>query len=380
MQEHPFIFSDELKYRLGRHFAFWAFWWLFFSILYSYSPRITLLPDFQRMPVAMVDSVFFMLLHIFLSYSLMYFVIPLFVVKGRYKIAAVLVLILFILTGIFSSFLAMNILPAIRHYIFGKIEFGYPNTNFLTSLLAGLRGGITIGGLAAAIKLMKYWYVKEQRNLQLQKENIESQLEILKAQVHPHFLFNTLNNIYSYAQNTSPDAAKMISGLSDILRFMLYESDQKMVALSKELKMLQDYINLEKVRYGNKLELHIDLPEKTDGLYIAPLLLLPFVENSFKHGASNVLEQPWINLKIDIRDNQLRMKLLNGKSEHKKQEADHSGIGIKNVKKRLELLYPGKYELNITEDEDVFIVNLKLELEYRSESTIKSKSKEPEYA
>src|SRR4029079_6241522 len=123
--------------------------------------------------------------------------------------------------------------------------------NVHLSLLAGLRGAITVGGMAAAIKLMKYWHIKEQRNLQLQKENVESQLQLLKAQVHPHFLFNTLNNIYSYTQNTSPVASKMVSGLSDLLRFMLYECNQRVVPLAKELKTIKDYISLEQIRYGN---------------------------------------------------------------------------------------------------------------------------------
>ena len=99
---------------------------------------------------------------------------------------------------------------------------GY-QTSFYLGLLAGLRGSITIGGLAAAIKLMKHWYVKQQRNLELKKENVESQLQLLKAQVHPHFLFNTLNNIYSYTQNTSPVASQLVMGLSEMLRYMLYE-------------------------------------------------------------------------------------------------------------------------------------------------------------
>ena len=128
---------------------------------------------------------------------------------------------------------------------------------------------------------MKYWYVKEQRNLQLQKENVEAQLQLLKAQVHPHFLFNTLNNIYSFTQNTSPVGSKLVTGLSDMLRFILYECNQPLVPLSKELKMIQDYINLEQIRYGNKLDIHLDFPENTNDLYIAPLLLLPLIENSF---------------------------------------------------------------------------------------------------
>ncbi|HTG57744.1 MAG TPA: histidine kinase, partial [Niabella sp.] len=237
------------------------------------------------------------------------------------------------------------------------------------SMMGGLRGGLTTAGIAAAIKLMKHWYVKEQRNLQLQKENVESQLQLLKAQVHPHFLFNTLNNIYSHTQDTAPEAAKLITGLSDILRFILYEGNNAWVPLSRELQMIRDYINLEKIRYGNRLELHLDLPDQTDELYITPLLLLPLVENSFKHGASSMLDQPWINMKVTINGNRMHMKLVNGKTGVS-QPAKSSGIGIRNVKTRLALLYPGRHEFTITNEEEVFILNMKVELERKSKITV----------
>ncbi|MBI1343446.1 MAG: two-component system sensor protein [Terrimonas sp.] len=230
-------------------------------------------------------------------------------------------------------------------------------------MMAGLRGAITIGGIAAAIKLMKYWYIKEQRNMQLQQENIAAQIQLLKAQIHPHFLFNTLNNIYSFIQATSPQAAKMLTGMSDLLRFILYEGDKPLVSLEKELKMLRDYIELEKIRYGNELELFLDIPKQTNGLQIAPLLLLPLIENCFKHGTSNVVEQPWINLQIVLQGRHLHMKLLNGKSRQSNATLGNKGIGLKNVEKRLLLLYPGKHEFTIANEEEVFIVNLKLELE-----------------
>ncbi len=318
----------------------------------------------------MMDSFFFMIPHLFLTYSLIYYVVPKFVVKGRYVESGILVLFLFFLTACISAFLGKYILPFLRFHLFSIRYDNYVNTAFLLFLLAGLRGGITIGGLAAAIKLMKYWYIKEQRNLQLEKENMESQLQLLKAQIHPHFLFNTLNNIYSYTQTTSPAAAKMVTGLSDLLRFILYEGAQPLVPLNKELKMIEDYINLEKIRYGNKLELHLDLPAQTNDLLIAPLLLLPLVENCFKHGTSNVLEQPWIHLQVSIKNNQLHMKLLNGKINNAATISNVAGIGIKNVQQRLSLLYPGKHELTITCEEEVFIVNLKLELEQQKEKRI----------
>jgi sensor histidine kinase YesM len=370
MRQQLFIFSDERKYRLWRHAAFWIFWWLFFGFLYSYTAHFSLFPDFKRIPVSMMDSFFFMIPHMFLTYSLIYFVVPKFVVKGKYIESGMLVLLLFFLVACISALIGKFLLPLLRFHLFSIPYNDFLNSTFLLFLLAGLRGGITVGGIAAAIKLMKYWYIKEQRNLLLEKENMESQLQLLKAQIHPHFLFNTLNNIYSFTQNTSPAAAKMVSGLSDLLHFILYEGALPLVPLSKELKMIEDYINLEKIRYGNKPDLHLDLPAQTNDLLIAPLLLLPLVENCFKHGTSNVLEQPWIHLQISIKNNQLQMKLLNGKVNNPAANSTSAGIGIKNVQQRLSLLYPGKHELNITSEEDVFIVNLKLDLEQQKEKRI----------
>ena len=126
-------------------------------------------------------------------------------------------------------------------------------------------------------------------------------------------------------------------------------------------------MELEKIRYGNKLELHIDLPAKTFDLQIAPLLLLPLVENCFKHGTSHMLEHPWISLQVNFQGREMHMKLMNGKISSGEKQEMTSGIGIRNVIKRLELLYPGRHEFFITSDDDVFIVNLKIELEQKRE-------------
>jgi LytS/YehU family sensor histidine kinase len=207
--------------------------------------------------------------------------------------------------------------------------------------------------------------------MQLQKENTESQLQLLKAQVHPHFLFNTLNNIYFYTQNTTAIGSKLVIGLSDMLRYILYECNQPLVPLSKEIKMLKDYCSLEQVRYDEHLDVQINVTGDKGDLLIAPLLLLPFVENCFKHGTSQMLEQPWVHLQASIVNDQLHVKLLNGKVNEETTDAPVPGIGIRNVKERLSLLYPGKHELHITSEEEVFIVNLKVELVEKKEVLIK---------
>ena len=373
MQQYPFIFSDERRYRVRRHIIFWTAWWLFQGFLYSFIATSSA-EYMRRLPSALLEALVFLVPHMFMAYSLMYFVIPRYVLKQKYWITAIAVVLIWIITGLISGLLALTVIYEIRSWMQGSRSSyaGRPiGVMVFLSLMAGLRGGITIGGVAAAIKLMKYWYVKEQRNMQLQKENVESQLQLLKAQVHPHFLFNTLNNIYSHTQNTAPVAARLVAGLSDMLRYILYESNQPLVTLQKELKMIQDYINLENIRYGNKLDLHIDIPEKSNDLYIAPLLLLPLIENSFKHGTSDMLEQPWISFQVALDENRMQVKLMNGKAGREAEKQSSSGIGIGNVEKRLALLYPGKHTFTITNDEDVFIINFTIELEKDRSAGIK---------
>jgi sensor histidine kinase YesM len=366
-RQYPFIFSDARRYRIQRHLAFWGFWWLFQGVLYSvigYDGK----PAYPiRLLNSICESLVYMTAHIFVAFMLMYFVIPRFLLKQKYWLTAMWVMISFIGAAAISTILSGTIIPEIRRVImYDDVHRLYLRKRAIyevhLALLAGLRGAITIGGIAAAIKLMKHWYVKEQRNLQLQKENAEAQLQLLKAQVHPHFLFNTLNNIYSHTQNTAPVASQLVMGLSDMLRFMLYECNQPQVPLSKELKMVQDYISLEQIRYDNNLDVHVDLPANTDNLAIAPLLLLPLVENCFKHGTSHMLDQPWLSLHVTLEKNRMYVKLMNGKP-NEVTKSNYIGIGIANVRKRLDLLYPDKHELAITNEEDVFVVNLWLQLE-----------------
>ncbi|MFN4313623.1 MAG: sensor histidine kinase [Chitinophagaceae bacterium] len=366
MNRYPFIFSNEPKYRLRRHLYFWLFWWLFQGFLYSFVAAEQVGDYFIRLPLSFVESFIYLAAHIFLAYYLIYFVIPRFLLRQRYWSAGLLCLAGFLISAAISSFLNIFVIKPIRIWSFPEI-YAIPRysdgLSFYLSLMAGLRGSITIGGLAAAIKLMKTLFLKEQRNSELQKQHIASQLRLLQAQVHPHFLFNTLNNIYAETQANAPKAAAMVSGLSALLRFILYESDKPVIELHREIRMIEDYVNLERIRYGNEPDIQFNRPAETGNTVIAPLLLLPFVENAFKHGASQMLDQPWISIQIELDNNRLYMKVMNGKPPRPSRRSETSGIGIENVQKRLQFLYPGKHQLQIVAEEDVFIVNLKIELE-----------------
>ena len=361
-----FIFSDDRKYRIQRHLVFWGFWGFYFGMIRELNPIVYKQSGhFPNLFQSIAEAFLMLLPQVVFVYPLLYLILPRYAFNGKYIRASISIIVLLFITVFINSILLVYIPWHKDISLYSKLFDGISYLQkFQLAYLAALQGSLTAAALAASFKMFKYYYVKNLRNQELMKENIAAQLQLLKAQLHPHFLFNTLNNIFSQTQTESPKGSKMIMGLSDILRYILYEGQKPLVPLKQELTMITEYINLEKIRYSNKLDAHVLLPDKLENLYIAPLLLLPFVENCFKHGASNMLENPWINLTIELKNTTLVMKLMNGKAFSKKHVHEQSGIGINNVRQRLEFLYKEKYDLQIIEDEDVFVVDLRVEIVY----------------
>lgn len=233
---------------------------------------------------------------------------------------------------------------------------------FYTSVFTGLISSLKIIAAAAAIKLVKHWWVKQKEKERLDKERIETELQLLKSQIHPSFLFNTLNNIYSLALRTSPKAPEMLLKLSDILSYMLYECNELEVPLEKEIKMLKDYMSLEKLRHGDKMEMNMQVKGDISNSMIAPLLLLRFIENSFKQCDHRLTEQPWINLEIEIKNHILYMKLMNGKPVETPLPEDGEVDDLALAQRRLELLYPGRHELKIAGEPGIMMISLEIHL------------------
>ena len=158
--------------------------------------------------------------------------------------------------------------------------------------------------------------LKQRELLLAQQEKITAELQLLKAQVHPHFLFNTLNNIYSFSLEESPKTPELILKLSSLLSYMLYDCKAEEVRLEKEVEIMKDYIDLEKERYGNKIEISWNVEGDIRDNFISPLLMLPFLENAFKHGASEQIEKPWMGVDISVANNILKFKITNSKNEY----------------------------------------------------------------
>jgi LytS/YehU family sensor histidine kinase len=290
----------------------------------------------------------------------MYFVIPRYVSSGRYWWALCGVISLIFITALTSPLINNTIISPLRE----ALHVPHKNTgmSIFHSFIGGLRGSLTVAGFATAIKLVKYWYLKKTDNEKLEKEKLKAELQILKGQLHPHFLFNTLNSIYAMSLAQPGQAPGAILKLSQLLRYILTEGGGHTVALVKEIQILNDYIALERSRFGNRLEMTVNIDGNPGNHIIAPLLLLPFIENSFKYGANEMLEQAWISIDVRIEHDTLGFKLINGKACTTIENPNSFHIGLQNVKKRLALLYPNAHDLRIMEDEDTFVVSLNLQL------------------
>jgi two-component system sensor histidine kinase AlgZ len=365
MNSHrPFTIADVNSVRTLQHVIFWLFVYLFFTLLYTV--RSTFWISFH-------NNLYYIPVHMAYFYVLGYWLLPKYLFVGKYvKFAAMLILLM--LAVVFTSrmidiFIAS---PYILHNVPG-VEQEFKDSVLKRSFVQKITDEVLFANAvkmmhfvvwaALGIKLLRMWYERKQAALQ-------AELNALKAQVHPHFLFNTLNNLYALTLNNSPKSSQVVLGLSDILRYMLYECNTDKVSLKQEVLVLQQYISLEKLRYEDRLDLNFTVDGSLENKWISPLMMLPFIENAFKHGTSEKQGEVWININLTVDGNVLKFKVSNSKPDYVSGNVDKQfgHIGLQNVKKRLDLLYPTGYQLKIFDDNDAYLVVLELELSHRSQT------------
>jgi len=226
-----------------------------------------------------------------------------------------------------------------------------------------------VGMLGASIsstllKIATEW-ARDQRNVQiLETQTMQSELNFLKSQINPHFLFNTLNNLYALTLKKSDKAPEIVVKLSEMMRYMLYECNETRVPLEKEVNYLKNYLDLEKLRQGEDARISFQIHGEVNNQEIAPLLLIPFLENSFKHGITNTIHEGYVNILLDVEEEKVRFEIENSKPETLPQETHKKsgGIGLVNVRRRLNLLYPEKYELILKDTPRSYAITLDLDI------------------
>jgi two-component system sensor histidine kinase AlgZ len=329
------------------HTAFWAAYLSFIInhiTSYQAGPQI----HWGRVLLASLISVSYLMVLSYLNYL---YLIPIFLLKK--KIGG------FIITFV-ACFAALTLIRVgIETLAFGKsweTQSAARAQIIIQSTISDLFIVLFIG----LLRFASDWVEFDTHRRQLETEKLNAELKFLKAQVNPHFLFNTLNNLYYLSTIKSDTAPLVISKLSEVMRYMIYESNHEKIELTKEIEYMQHYIGLERLRLREGAPLEFEVIGRTDML-ISPLILITFLENAFKHGISNSNDQCWIKARLEVDKTRLVYTIANSKIKTVSYPVDGEGIGLNNVKRRLDLSYPGKHKLHIDDQEDSYSVILTIE-------------------
>ncbi|TPN88910.1 sensor histidine kinase [Aquimarina algicola] len=298
-----------------------------------------------------------------MAYIILEFLIPLLLYKGKTTAFWISMIITLLAFYVICTLIHMNYLETTFPSTYTNYIKRFKDNSFSSRLMNV--GEFVFKSLyflyPTLLLLILKLYVEKQRLLKLNEQKKTAELVALKNQLNPHFLFNTLNNLYALTLKKSDDAPKVIRKLSEILDYILYRCNDEYVSLDKEIALIENYLSLEKIRYADRVKISFS-KQVTGREKVAPLLLLTFVENAFKHGVANEVNQANINITISKDKEQLVFKVENSKPVHIKTAVEKESIGLQNIKKQLELLYPKAYDLIIENRSNYFSANLKLDM------------------
>ena len=346
------------KYKLY-HIPFWFMyhitWWTVaignplavFNNLYS--------PYFTKF-------LFYVIFQAIAVYFNLYYLVPKFLEKNRFAGYISLLFITVVCTAglITTGYYASAYLSGkTMLQLYAKTDFSY---FFLINCLPSTVASTTLG---MSIKMGKNWLQTKRRQQVLEKEKLETELKFLKNQFNPHYLFNTINSIFFLIHKNPDRASASLAKFSELLRYQLYECNDHQISLSKEISYLGNFIELEKLRQNNNMEIAVELSHIHGGdVSIAPFILMTFVENAFKHVSKHTDRANWINIQLGMQGRALSLVVANSASPNEPTASlpYYGGIGLENVQRRLDLVYPGKYQLAINRSADTFEIRLSLDL------------------
>lgn len=349
-----------LKYKM-HHVVFWLTYHLVWLLIYT--GDFNEASDYLFFKIESIKFYFYLIFQFVGVYLNLYYLIPKYLYPGQYKTYVLLVMTTILTTSAFIAcgYYLVDYLSDLSFYELFKLNRNEFLKIMFTQALPSSAASMT---LAMSIKLGKNWLNAEKKKLILEKEKLETELKYLKSQINPHFLFNTINSIFGLIHQNPDLASESLANFSDMLRFQLYECEDAKVALSKDLKFLSNFIELEKLRLDEKhTDLNFEIINNANGLKISPFVLIPFVENAFKHVSKGKGRNNYIRMLLVTDKQSLNLEIENSVStENKtlKPLSESSGIGLKNVRRRLDLIYKNRYILDIDAQKNSYLVNLKL--------------------
>ncbi|PJJ60955.1 sensor histidine kinase [Hymenobacter chitinivorans] len=344
-----------LQHRVVRHGVFWVgvmltclliqlpAYWLAGARLYGWGLV------FNQLPAALL-----------VTYPLLYWVLPRLLRQRQLSLFLLLLAGWVVASALVSIgtdlFFNQVVLPGLFH---APPALSAHRTSYWSLNYTFFMNLVTAGG-AVAIKVVNNWYEQRRLSQQLEQQRLRTELELLKAQLQPAFLFVTLGTLSTLTRRKAPESAGAVLSLAGLLRYMLYAGPQDTVLLADEVAMLRDYVALEQLRLGGRVEVSLSVSGPQQAYALAPLLLLPLLENAFKHGVAEPVECPWISIDLVVKNNRLAVKIIN--SHEPPPGGWQPGPGLTALRQRLERLYPGRHELKLLADPDTFFVVLHLPL------------------
>ncbi len=346
------ILKNYTRYKITGHILFWICSVAFALTAFYVASNYQLSFNGAILLRALIPNIGFALA----VYLNLYFLIPKFLKTKNYIFYTFWLLLLLALTSLFIQFLFVSLL-----------NFRSFQEQFRTMFSSHFFTAAFYVGVTALFKFVKDWLELQEMKFklsQIEREKLEAELNTLKSQLNPHFLFNCLNNIYSLALNNSPQTPEIILKLSDLMRHVLYESRENFIPVRYELDFLVNFIELQKIRLNSKIEISYEIQGTIPEKKVIPLIFEPFIDNAFKHGMRNPAAHPFLKALIRFETEMMHFKIENnyGKAVQAKP-SKNSGIGLKNIKKRLEFLYlPNEYSYQIVKTDDTFTVLLDVKL------------------
>lgn len=333
------------------HLSFWAVYFSFFFYQITYGRR----GQEVVLSRAFVDATIHVLIMAGIAYLNYFYFLPRFLKHKntfRYLLEFLPALALAILLHLYS-----------KQLIYGGSDIARANFMYKTRFI--VQHTLSVIFIVVFIGMLRFaedWFQLEARKKEIENEKLTAELRFLKAQINPHFLFNTLNNLYYLAFTQSPKTTEVIDKLSQMMRYMIYDSNHPKVPLSKEIEYMENYIILEKLRLDDKVPITFTVNGSPQHVMIEPFLFITFLENAFKHGVSTNAEDSWVAVEIALTEKKCIYSVANSRLPQKEINDEKSGIGLQNLRRRLELSYPERHELSIRDEPDAYSVRLTLQL------------------
>ncbi len=343
------LFERGVQKGLLYHIFFWVIFFLF--LLVNRDESISLGSD-------MANKFLRVLFYISIVYINLYYLFPTYLKTNKLFTYLTLLILLVVVATPIEVLLHYWLFKSGTNELSEVFTFKNNSSFFLGSFFVGFSSSI--------YKIINDWMEHQRERMDLQRQNLTSELKFLKTQINPHFFFNTLNSLYALTLKKSDKAPEIVLKLSEMMRYMLYESNERNIALTQEINYMKNYLELEKIRHGDNFKMDMNISGSPSGHKIAPLLFIPFLENSFKHGIDHALKSGYVNINLDIKEKSLHIKVTNSLPTNevslKVQNKKIGGIGLTNVRRRLNILYPKRHKLEIEKNDKEFMVSLSLQL------------------